>query len=597
MTTESESRPPPISEFVYDPTLPEHQPWCVQAPPVRNRMILTDLTVDFPEASSKVPANEPDVHPKARWRTLEFRIYTAVACVVLPIMAWIPISLSMCTSPTVPLHLLVKLLNTARLYTASNPNYQFFEKRLSPGWIPFRKVDNSDAQYRGFRNSFWLLTVLANAYLFIKFVWITSARSPPPSNLYLIRYNLVCSALFLIGLHGASLIKILLILTINFLIARLCRGSKAGPVLTWVFNGAVLFANDRYNGYRFGDILPSLSVLDSYQGAYARWHIVFNLTMLRLVSFNMDYYWACHAKDFPEYRHHRTTTYKERKASHPRHMYCYINYISYVLYPPLYIAGPIMSFNDYLWQHRRPMHIYARVAMLYFIRLLASLLTMELILHFMYVVAIKDTKAWVGNTPAQISMIGFWNLIIVWLKLLIPWRFFRLWAIMDGIEVPENMVRCMANNYSTLGFWRSWHRSYNLWIIRLILNTTLVFTFVALWHDLTFRLLAWGWLVSLFILPELIATYLLPASKYGTKRWYRHVCALGGVANVLMMMGANLVGFVIGTDGIQFFVRELFGTTQGLVFFGAACVCLFVGVQLMFEYREEERRRGIYRRC
>lgn len=41
---------------------------------------------------------------------------------------------------------------------------------------------------------------------------------------------------------------------------------------------------------------------------------------------------------------------------------------------------------------------------------------MEFILHTMYVVAIKDRKAWAGDTPAQISMIGFWNLIIVWLK-------------------------------------------------------------------------------------------------------------------------------------------------------------------------------------
>ncbi|KAJ2918186.1 hypothetical protein MD484_g2218, partial [Candolleomyces efflorescens] len=221
---------------------------------------------------------------------------------------------------------------------------------------------------------------------------------------------------------------------------------------------------------------------------------------------------------------------------------------------------------------------------------------MEFILHFMYVVAIKDRKAWVGDTPAQISMIGFWNLIIVWLKLLIPWRFFRLWAMADQIIAPENMVRCMANNYSTMGFWRSWHRSYNLWVIRYIyvplggsknvaLNTLLVFTFVALWHDLTFRLLAWGWLVSLFILPELLATYILPKSKYAKNAWYRHVCAIGAVGNVLMMMAANLVGFVIGTDGIQFFVSQLFGTGEGLRFFITACACLFVGVQLMFEYR------------
>lgn len=119
----------------------------------------------------------------------------------------------------------------------------------------------------------------------------------------------------------------------------------------------------------------------------------------------------------------------------------------------------------------------------YFIRFVACLLSMELILHYMYVVAIKDAAAWTGDSPFELSMIGFWNLIIVWLKvrlstnldkgdrlisyqLLLPWRFFRLWALLDGINPPENMIRCMANNYSALGFWKSWHRSYNLWNVR-----------------------------------------------------------------------------------------------------------------------------------
>ena len=43
--------------------------------------------------------------------------------------------------------------------------------------------------------------------------------------------------------------------------------------------------------------------------------------------------------------------------------------------------------------------------------------------------------------------------------------------------------------------------------------TILIFTFVALWHGVAFHLLAWGWIVSLFILPELLATYTLPHSK------------------------------------------------------------------------------------
>jgi D-alanyl-lipoteichoic acid acyltransferase DltB (MBOAT superfamily) len=44
-------------------------------------------------------------------------------------------------------------------------------------------------------------------------------------------------------------------------------------------------------------------------------------------------------------------------------------------------------------------------------------------------------------------------------------------------------------------------------------TSVLIFSFVALWHDLSFKLLAWGWLVSLFILPELSARFLLPVSK------------------------------------------------------------------------------------
>jgi D-alanyl-lipoteichoic acid acyltransferase DltB (MBOAT superfamily) len=46
-----------------------------------------------------------------------------------------------------------------------------------------------------------------------------------------------------------------------------------------------------------------------------------------------------------------------------------------------------------------------------------------------------------------------------------------------------------------------------------LLNIVLIFSFVALWHDLNFRLLAWGWLVALFIVPEVLAQIILPANK------------------------------------------------------------------------------------
>jgi len=37
-----------------------------------------------------------------------------------------------------------------------------------------------------------------------------------------------------------------------------------------------------------------------------------------------------------------------------------------------------------------------------------------------------------------------------------------------------------------------------------IIATLISFTFVALWHDLKLRLLAWGWLITLFIIPEMV---------------------------------------------------------------------------------------------
>ena len=51
---------------------------------------ITSLTIDIP-ASSRI-ANGP--RPPPRWKTPEFIFYYVVALFVLPLMAWVPISLS-----------------------------------------------------------------------------------------------------------------------------------------------------------------------------------------------------------------------------------------------------------------------------------------------------------------------------------------------------------------------------------------------------------------------------------------------------------------------------------------------------------------------
>jgi D-alanyl-lipoteichoic acid acyltransferase DltB (MBOAT superfamily) len=45
--------------------------------------------------------------------------------------------------------------------------------------------------------------------------------------------------------------------------------------------------------------------------------------------------------------------YRKRvSTSLPEDEYSLLNFIAYCLYPPLYIAGPIMTFNDFIWQVR-----------------------------------------------------------------------------------------------------------------------------------------------------------------------------------------------------------------------------------------------------
>ena len=247
---------------------------------------------------------------------------------------------------------------------------------------------------------------------------------------------------------------------------------------------------------------------------------------------------------------------------------------------------------------------------------------MEVVLHYDYALAIFRAKPdWGVYSPFQLGMLGFFSLHILWLKLLIIWRFFRLWALLDGIDPPENMVRCMSNQYSALALWRGWHRSFNRWVVRYIhvpLVTSggkkystgiwarakhigsflTVFTFVAVWHDINLQLLMWGWLITIFVLPEIIATLVFPARKWkDDPNSYRVLCAIGAVINMIGMVAANLVGFAIGMDGLKEMFHKIVGSTSGALFIAATCATIFVGVQVQFEVREQEKREGIKMTC
>lgn len=130
--------------------------------------------------------------------------------------------------------------------------------------------------------------------------------------------------------------------------------------------------------------------------------------------------------------------------------------------------------------------------------------------------------------PPQLAVFSYVLLKMMWLKFLLIWRFFRLWALADGINPPENMLKCMSNNSSLSDFWKGWHSSFNLWIVRLrihsskpifvryiyvplggksnqIWNVWPIFFFVSIWHDIEPKLLAWGGLNCIFYVIEVFS--------------------------------------------------------------------------------------------
>ncbi|KAK9460309.1 MBOAT, membrane-bound O-acyltransferase family-domain-containing protein [Lipomyces oligophaga] len=538
----------------------------------------TRIKSDSPEKTAQIKNNAPS----SRWNTAEFYFYYLVFIVTVPSM-----------------------FRQAMAGSNENSiNYSKFEHKLDQGWIFGRKVDNSDAQYAGFRNK---LPVLAGVMIGHYVLRRLSRSIKIPRRAFDIGFGSV----YLIVLHGTSFLKIISIYGISFAISRTCSKS-VGMGLTWAFSILILFLNEWFEGYKFANTLPILAVLDGYTGLLPRWDVSFNFSILRMISFNYDYYQALESPTNIEkkYRDEKEITERDRiNIGPPVEDFGFANYIAYLIYTPLYIAGPILTFNDYMYQTRHTLATIRWQRILpYGLRMLVCILTMEYLLHYMYVVALSSERAWDGLTPMQISMICYFNLTTIWLKLLIPWRLFRFWALLDGVDAPENMLRCMSNNYSASAFWRAWHRSYNRWITRHmyiplggasspIRNMLLVFTFVAFWHDIQLRLLAWGWLITLFVVPEVVAKLVFPPKRWASSPVYRHMCALGAVFNIYMLMVANLVGFAIGLDGVRDMFQDLFRSWAGIPYFLLTSGALFVGVQIMFEVRGAEERRGIFIRC
>ncbi|KAI8573606.1 hypothetical protein RHMOL_Rhmol01G0290300 [Rhododendron molle] len=440
---------------------------------------------------------------------------------------------------------------------------------LRPGWIGGWYNDVSDAQWRNFRANLPILTVVFGIFTMVANMMraFYHLKAKGMSIVWLL-----ISLAYLLYLHGACIIFVLSIAVVNFLLVKIFGKKKFFPFVLWGFNISVLICNRVFEGYRFSSIGQHWAYLDNFRGTF-RWHICFNFVTLRQISFGYDYHWACCSSQLDQ---------KERNLQNNN--FSLAVYLCYLVYAPLYIAGPVLSFNAFASQLDTPQKNYSlREVAWYGLRWVFSLLLMELMTHLFYYNAFAISSLWKQLSPMDVFIIGYGVLNFMWLKFSLIWRYFRFWSLINGIEAPENMPKCINNCYNLNTFWKSWHASFNKWLVRYmyiplggsqrkLLNVWVIFTFVAIWHDLEWKLLSWAWLTCVFFVPEMIvksaATSFQAPSAFG-EFVFRELSALAGAITITCLMVANLVGYVIGPSGMnwlisQFLRKEVLPTLGGM---------------------------------
>jgi len=430
---------------------------------------------------------------------------------------------------------------------------------------------------------------------------------------------------FLLLLHGAGgALKVLTVLGLNFgLMTVLRHRGRWAPACLWALNLAILYGNELYDGYRWGSV-PGLAGsaaarwLDE-RGGMVKWAMTWNMATLRVVSWGMDYWWKANCgglappseADYSLAVRQRTAVgrltiqptpavriIQKMRSRQPRPQREYSNFVlllAYVAYPPTYITGPTLTFNSFASQVALPQHAVRWRGKLLFVacRALANLLVMEVFQHCVYSFAMIKRLDYEDNDRKNLLlklfdgrlflffMFSVFALLSIWLKFLVIWRLARAWAILDDMDVPENMRFCIILSTSIARFWRDWHASYNEWLLRYVyvplggshgsvvtraLAIGAVFVFVGFWHDRTLQLLAWAWLSIVFMVVEVLLRFAVSGMRAGTmSRWLveRGV----GAAFTAILIVTNLVGFSysLGGTGVLLDMMRHGGVVPSLV--------------------------------
>ncbi|KAJ4460890.1 putative membrane-bound O-acyltransferase family MBOAT protein [Paratrimastix pyriformis] len=418
-------------------------------------------------------------------------------------------------------------------------------------------ADMSDHQWNMWRNNFPVLftffSIWTLASVLLKKLFPNSPNdqlNPDPSRHSLGKMHIVrtifyplSGLIFIYVLHGRCMIYWGMAVMTLYLVAKLFGHIPVlGALAPWAVLVPWFLGVYRLDAMR---LLGFLGLQSTFVGTFVQWvnqargqmgwSSPFNVTTLRLVSFALDYHWSFRgprAEREAQARVHAIAepmTLKAReRMSLPRVAYGLLNYITYASYAPLYIGGPIITYNAFVSQLLAPpssasaakdragssfkailraaftdVHSWA-YKVTYLLRVLLWTVFTDVYTHVFWATALLVGSDEYQHAGAlEMSRTFFLACCFTYLKFYTIFRFFRAWSNLDGIMTWENQPRCFVRGSGFAVFWRTWHVSLNRWNIRYLyvpakgykyplVSVWMVFFFIAFWHEPTLEWVRWA---------------------------------------------------------------------------------------------------------
>jgi len=361
------------------------------------------------------------------------------------------------------------------------------------------------------------------------------------------------------------------------------------------------------------------------------WEILLIYSLLKMMSFNLEYKAIFNNESVPESifnlnqaKSHCMQCYDGNFCSKCLEntiigekekiddSFNFINFISYIFYPPLLYSGPLINYNSFIFQiniYKDSQHnnLIKMNKLLYLLKLIFYLAVMEIYNHFLFPIFLFKSKDNQFEPNADISVFYYCFICLniltfIWLKYTIIWKLFRLWAWSDGIFVEENINRFIYNFYSIELFFRGINRSLNRWMVRYIyiplggknkkyVNIWIVFGFWYLILDYkNIDYAVFALCCCLFIDLEMFVrnTFIEKFGEdFNEKIYLRYIKYIVSAFYLFAIFVIGLLGFFFSLDNLKV-VFDTVVNKGGYLYFINFVLILLPNVVMMFFIRDME---------